>query len=636
MFEGTGTYIMGNQDPLNDGTHSHEMWEAAAHTFHWDQPWERLTEGDFTSTNVKWFLQGKLNITKNCLDRHLENRGNKLALIWEPNDSREKFVRYTFKELYVQVCRFAAVLSRNGIQKGDRVCIFMPMVPETLVAMLACARIGAVHVVIFSDFSAHAIAERIRDCQPKMVITSDGLNHGVKQIPLKRIMDEALTGIDTVNKVIVIERLGWAVSMEQERDVWYEDEIQEIEKFPEPMLMDAEDPLFILYTSGSSGKPAGVVHSCGGYMVQSGYAFKTIFNIQENDIFYCTADAAWITGHSMLVYGPLLNGTTVLMYEGAPNYPDTTRLCEIIDKHNVTVFYTSPSIIRTMKVSDLEDIVVYSLNSLRLLGIVGEPIDRHTWFWFYIHIGKEKCPIINTWIQTETGTILINSDAVKDARPEYTGKSFPGIDLMLLDPEGNKIGTPDQEGLLFITEPWPSMVRNIWNNPESYRENYFIKKEGSYFTGDGAMIDREGRIKITGRVDDVINIHGQRYAVLEIENAINRHPKVLESAVVIYPHPIEGTGLYAFVVCNDSVSFPEYIKEEIKEQVFSLIGKSAIPSIIQFVRELPKTASGKVVRSILSGIVNGNFEMKPDKSIMGNPHIIPDIVQGVRKLLPVE
>jgi len=627
---------MGNQDPLNGLTHPNAIWETAAHTFHWDQPWDRLVEGDFSSANVKWFTQGKLNITKNCLDRHLEDRGNKLALIWEPNDPREKFIRYTFKELYVQVCRFAAVLSRNDIRKGDRVCIFMPMIPETIMAMLACARIGAVHVVIFSDFSAHAIAERIRDCQAKVVITSDGLNHGAKQIPLKRIMDEALTSVESVNKVIVVERLGWAVGMEQDRDVWFEDEIQEIESHPDPEIMDAEDPLFILYTSGSSGKPAGVVHTCGGYMVQCGYVFRTLFDIQESDIFYCTADVAWITGHSMLVYGPLLNGTTLVMYEGAPNYPDTTRMCEIIDKHNVTVFYTSPSVIRIMKASYLEDIVDYSLNSLRLLGIVGEPIDRQTWNWFYIHIGKEKCPVINTWIQTETGTVLIGSDPEQEDWPEYTGKSFPGIDLLVVDPEGNEIALPDQEGRLFITEPWPSVARNIWNNPESYRENYFAKKEGYYFTGDGALIDRTGQIKITGRVDDVINIHGQRYAVLEIENAINRHPMVLESAVVMYSNLIDVPGLYAFVVWSDTVNSPDRMKEEIKEQVNALIGKSAIPSIIQLVRELPKTASGKVVRSILSGIVNGDFEMKPDKSIMRNPHILPDIVQGARKLLTVE
>ena len=636
MFEGNGTHDMGNQNPLNGKMPPHAIWEEAARSFQWDQSWEKLSEGQFSSPNFKWFQGGKLNITKNCLDRHLDTRGNKLALIWEPNDPREKFIRFTYKELYVSVCRFAAVLKKNGIQKGDRICIFMPMIPETLIAMLACARIGAIHVVIFSDFSAYAIAERIKDCQAKLVITSDGLNHGAKQIPLKRIMDEAISEIDSIIRVIVIERLGWAVSMEEGRDVWYDDEIDEIHSYPDPEIMDAEDPFFILYTSGSAGKPAGVLHTCGGYMVQAGFAFRKIFGVKENDIIYCTADTAWITGHSMLVYGPLLNGTTVVMYEGAPNYPDTTRLCEIIDKHNVTIFYTSPTIIRTIRASDLEDIVSYSLNSLRLLGIVGEPIDEHTWHWFNIHIGKEKCPIIDTWLQTETGTVLVYSDPDKRARPGYTGESFPGIDLLLLDQEGNEIRNSNQEGFLFIKDPWPSMLRNIWNDPESYHATYFLKKEGYFFTGDGAMIDDEGRMKITGRVDNVINIHGQRYAIQGIENAINRHTKVLESAVVMYPHPVEGAGIYAFVVCREYETLTENVKEEIKEQVFTLIGKSAIPNIIQFVRELPKSASGKVVRPILSRIVNGDFEMSTGKSIMRNPHIIPDIIQGATKLLSID
>ncbi len=633
MSEENGMQVMEDEDNFKGRTPSLRFWEEAAHSFQWDESWKKLTDGDFSSTEFKWFVDGKLNISKNCLDRHLETRGNKLALIWEPNDPREKYIRFTYKELYVSVSRFAAVLKNNGVNKGDRVCIYMPMIPETLIAILACARIGAIHVVIFSDFSALAIAERIRDSEVRLVITSDGLNHGAKQIPLKRIMDEALLEDDSVERVIVIERLGWAVNMEEGRDVWYEDEIHEIRSYPEPEIMDTEDPLFILYTSGNMGKPAGILHTCGGYMVQTGYAFKEIFNIKENDIFYCTADAAWITGHSMLVYGPLLNGATVVMYEGSPTYPDTSRLCEIIDKHNVTIFYTSPTSIRTIKASDLDEIVSYSLNSLRLLGIVGEPIDEHTWHWFNIHIGKEKCPILDTWLQTETGTILIYPSPARKPRPGYSGEPFQGIEIILLDLEGNEIRTSNQDGLLFIKNPWPSMARNIWKDPESYYSTYFSKKEGYYFTGDGALIDEEGRIKITGRVDDVINIHGQRYSILEIENAINRHGKVLESAVVMYPHPIDGAGIYAFVVSTEYKTGTENVKEEILEQVFTLIGKSAIPNIIQFVRELPKSASGKVVRPILSRLINGDLEIRADKSIMRNPHIIPDIVQGIRKLL---
>lgn len=633
MLEGNRINTMGSEDYLNEKTPPFQIWEEAANSFQWEKRWEKLTDGNFSSPEFKWFVAGKLNITKNCLDRHLETRGNKLALIWEPNDPREKYIRFTYKELYVSVCQFAAVLKKNGINKGDRVIIYMPMIPETIIAMLACARIGAIHVVIFSDFSANAIAERISDSQATLVITSDGLNHGAKQIPLKRIMDEALIEINTVNCVIVIERLGWAVNMEEGRDVWFEDEIHGIKSYHEAEIMDSEDPLFILYTSGSAGKPAGIFHSCGGYMVQTGFAFKEVFDIKENDIFYCTADAAWITGHSMLVYGPLLNGTTIVMYEGSPIYPDTSRLCEIIDKHNVSIFYTSPTTIRTIKASDLEEIVSYSLNSLRLLGIVGEPIDEHAWHWFNIHIGKEKCPIIDTWLQTETGTILIFTDPSKMARPGYSGDPFPGIDIILLDQQGNEITKSNQEGFLFIKNPWPSMARNIWNDPEGYRSTYFSKNENFYFTGDGAMVDEEGRIKITGRVDDVINIHGQRYSILGIENAINRHGKVLESAVVMYTHPVDGVGIYAFIVCTEYETSTENIKDEIKEQVFTLIGKSAIPDIIQFVRELPKSASGKVGRHILSKIVNGDFDMRADKSIMRNPHIIPDIVQGVRKLL---
>ena len=609
------------------------MWEKAAKDFLWEKEWEKVTDGNFLSPPATWFTKGKLNIVKNCLDRHLETRGNKLALIWEPNDPREKFIRLTYKELYFHVGQFAAILKNNGVEKGDRVCIYMPMIPETVIAMLACARIGAIHVVIFSDYSAHAIASRIRDSGAKLVITSDGLNHGAKQIPLKRIMDEALYEVDSIKKVIVIERLGWAVNMEEDRDVWFEDELQDVRSFPEPEIMDAEDPLFILYTSGASGKPAGIQHTCGGYMVQTGFAFREIFKITESDIFYCTADIAWITGHSMMVYGPLLNGTTVVMYEGPPSYPDNSRICEIIDKHNVTIFYTSPTNIRTIKASDLEDIGSYSLNSLRLLGIVGESIDEHTWHWFNIHMGKEKCRIIDTWIQTETGTILIFPVPAGKTKPGYSGKPFPSIVMVLLDQDGNEIKSDDREGLLFIKEPWPSMARNIWNDPEGYYSTYFSKKEGLYFTGDGAVYDEDGNLKITGRVDDVINIHGQRFSVLEIENAINRQSKVLDSAVFKFTHPVNGSGIYAFVVCKEPAYLTGNLEDEILEQVLIQIGKSAMPDIIQIVRELPKNASGKVARPILYKIVNGKYDIATDKSIMRNPDIIPDIMKGVKRLL---
>jgi len=610
-----------------------KFWQEVATEFKWKKEGDIVSQGNFSSGVVKWFLDGKLNITENCLDRHLETRGNKLAIVWEPNDPREKFVRLTYKELFHFVGRFANVLKKNGVSKGDRVCIYMPMIPEVVFAVLACARLGAVHVVIFSDFSAHAIAERIKDSSASLVITTDGLNRGAKQIPLKRIIDEALEDCDSVKKVIVIERLGWAVNMEDDRDVWFEDEVKKVNSNCDPEYINAEDYLFILYTSGATGKPAGIVHSCGGYMVQTGYTFKKVFNIRENDIFYCTADIGWITGHSLLIYGPLLNGATIVMYEGIPSYPDTSRICEIIDKHNVTIFYTSPTIIRTIKTTEIDDIVSYSMKSLRLLGIVGEPIDEETWHWFNIHIGKEKCPIIDTWLQTETGTILITPKPDKVVRPGYSGEAMPGIDLALLDAQGDEISRYDTEGFLYIKNPWPSAARGIWGDQERYHVTYFSKKNGYYFTGDGAIYDSDNRIKITGRVDDVINILGQRYSYLEIEKAINQQPHVVESAVVGYLHPIKGQGIYAFIVCQDIESSSVCVEDEIIEQVSLRIGKSVIPDKIQFVRELPKTASGKVLRPILSQIANGRFENLQDAAILLNPDIIMDIIKGAKKIL---
>jgi acetyl-CoA synthetase len=605
------------------------FWGEVAADFSWMKPWDSVLKWDFEGPSIQWFDGAELNITVNCLDRHLEERGNKLALIWEANDPKERFIRYTFRELHEQVCRFGNVLRNNGVQKGDRVCIYMPMIPELVVAVLACARIGAVHSVVFAGFAAHSIADRINDSGCKLVITSDGLNRGAKQIPCKAIIDEALEQCTSVKRVIVYERLGWPVHMESGRDVWWHDELKNASLHCEPEIMKAEDMLFILYTSGSTGKPKGVVHTCGGYMVYTAYSFANVFQVKSNDVYWCTADVGWITGHSYLVYGPLLNGTTTLMFEGVPTYPDPGRFWQVCDKHAVTIFYTAPTAIRSLMAAGEDHVLSYSLDKLRVLGSVGEPINEEAWHWYNIHVGKERCPLTDTWWQTETGGIMIAALAgVSPLKPSFAGYPLPGVQPVLLNQEGQEIAENEVEGYLAIKFPWPSMIRTTFGDHERCRLNYFDTYKGYYFTGDGARRDANGMYRIIGRVDDVINVSGHRFGTAEIENAINLNSHVAESAVVGYPHDIKGQGIYAFVVCREQQFDPVNLRGEITESVVAQIGKIAKPDKIQIVSGLPKTRSGKIMRRILRKVAEGDVSNLGDTSTLLDPLVVDEIVQG--------
>lgn len=609
------------------------FWGEVASHFHWYRPWDKVLTWNFEQPDVRWFEGGKTNITYNCLDRHLETRGNKLALIWEPNDPKEKFIRLTFRELHERVCRYANVLKRNGVKKGDRVCIYMPMIPELAVAVLACARIGAIHSVVFAGFSAQALADRIIDAQAKVILTSDGLNRGAKQIPVKRVVDEALeVAGDSVQKVIVTDRLGWAVNMQPERDVWLHDELKLVDKDCEPEPMDAEDLLFILYTSGSTGKPKGVVHTVGGYMVYAGYSFANVFQCEESDIYWCTADVGWVTGHSYIIYGPLLNGTTTLMFEGIPTYPDAGRFWQVIDKYGVNQFYTAPTAIRSLMASGVDHVLAYSLDSLKLLGSVGEPINEEAWHWYHVHVGKERCPIVDTWWQTETGGIMLSGlGGFSPMKPAHAGLPLPGIQPVLLEADGTEITENEKEGYLAIKYPWPSILRTTYGDHERCRLTYFSTYKNHYFTGDGAKRDANGLYRIIGRVDDVINVSGHRFGTAEIENAINQNKRVVESAVVGYPHDIKGQGIYAFVICDELPDNPDQVRDSILETVTAEIGRIAKPDKIQFVSGLPKTRSGKIMRRILRKVAEGDTSSLGDTSTLLDPAVVDEIIAGAVK-----
>lgn len=605
------------------------FWDEIAQTFHWRKPYSKVLDWDFNEPDVKWFQNGKLNITENALDRHLEKRGNKLALIWEPNDPKERFVRWTYKELHEKVCEFANGLKNQGISKGDRVVIYMPMIPELTVAVLACARIGAVHSVVFAGFSAHAMADRINDAQAKMVITSDGLNRGAKQIPVKRVVNEALTNCPSVETVIVYDCLGWAPEMKEGRDIWWQDVVKDMSKECEAEEMDAEDMLFILYTSGSTGKPKGVVHTCGGYMVYAAYSFQNVFQPEESDIYWCTADVGWITGHTYIIYGPLISGATTMMFEGVPTYPDAGRFWQVCDKHGVNQFYTAPTAIRALMAHGEDHVLSYSLDSLKVLGTVGEPINDEAWKWYYIHVGKEKCPIVDTWWQTETGGIMISGlGAHSPMKPAHAGYPLPGIQPVLLDQEGREITENNVEGYLCMKFPWPSILRTTYGDHERCRVTYFSHYKNHYFTGDGAKRDQDGMYRIIGRVDDVINVSGHRFGTAEIEEAINSNDKVVESAVVGYPHDIKGQGIYAYVVCEMLPEDEETARAEVVETVVEEIGKIAKPEKIQFVSALPKTRSGKIMRRILRKIAEGEPDKLGDTSTLLDPDVVDEIVAG--------
>lgn len=607
-----------------------DFWDDIASHYQWKKKWDKTLDWEFETPSVKWFLGGKLNITENCLDRHLEKRGNKLALIWEPNDPKERFVRYTYRELHDKVCRFANVLKSKGIQKGDRVALYMPMIPELSVAVLACARIGAVHNVVFAGFSASALADRINDSECKMVITADGLFRGTKEIPVKAVVNEALKTCPTVETVLVAERTNWAVQMTAGRDFWIHEEMEKASQLCMAEPMDSEDLLFILYTSGSTGKPKGVVHTCGGYMVYAGYSFANVFQPEESDVYWCTADIGWITGHTYILYGPLLNGTTTLMFEGVPTYPSPGRFWQVCDKHNVNQFYTAPTAIRALMAAGEDHVLSYGLYSLKLLGSVGEPINTEAWEWYHIHIGKEKCPIVDTWWQTETGGIMISGlGKHSPMKPAHAGYPLPGIQPVLLDQAGNVIKENDVEGYLAIRFPWPSMLRTTYGDHERCKTTYFSTYKGYYFTGDGAKRDSDGMYRIIGRVDDVINVSGHRFGTAEIESAINSIDDIVaESAVVGYPHEIKGQGIYAYVITKKPPTNPDKLRAEIVESVVKQIGKIAKPDKIQFVTGLPKTRSGKIMRRILRKVAEGDTENLGDTSTLLDPDVIDEIKAG--------
>jgi len=609
-----------------------EFWAGIAEKFLWKKKWDKVLSWNFSEPNIKWFEGGKLNITENCLDRHLEKDGDKPAIIWEPNDPNRDSITLSYKILHEQVCRFANVLKKNDVKKGDRVCIYMPMVPELAVAVLACARIGAVHSVVFGGFSAKSIADRINDAACKIVITADGAFRGNKQIPLKEVIDDALIACPTVERVVVLTHTRTPVSMLKGRDIWWEDEIKLVDTDCPAEEMDAEDLLFILYTSGSTGKPKGVVHTIGGYMVYAGYTFSNVFNYQPEEVYFCTADIGWITGHSYIVYGPLSQGATTLMFEGVPTYPDASRMWQIVEKHKVNILYTAPTAIRSLMSFGLEPLNGIDLSSIRVLGSVGEPINEEAWHWFNENIGKGNAPIVDTWWQTETGGIMISPIAfVTPTKPSFATLPLPGIQPILVDENGNELVGNGVSGNLCIKFPWPGMLRTTYGDHERCKLTYFSTYENLYFTGDGCLRDEDGYYRITGRVDDVINVSGHRIGTAEVENAINMHSGVVESAVVGYPHEVKGQGIYAFVIFPKAHEDETLTRQDILQTVTRVIGAIAKPDKILFVSGLPKTRSGKIMRRILRKIAEGDLANVGDVSTLLDPAVVEEIVQKAKQ-----
>lgn len=602
------------------------FWENIATAFTWQKPWNKTLEWEFNTPDVKWFQGGVLNITENCLDRHLEEVGGDVALIWEPNDPKEQEVRMTYKELHSEVCRFANVLKAKGVKKGDRVVVYMPMVPELTIGVLACARIGAVHSVVFAGFSSNALADRINDSQCVCVLTSDGMYRGAKALPVKTTVDEALKNCTSVESVIVVKRDGRDVEMVEGRDHWYAKAAAEVSADCAPEPMDAEDMLFILYTSGSTGKPKGVVHTCGGYMVYAAYSFQNVFQYERGDVYWCTADVGWITGHSYIIYGPLLNGATTIMFEGVPTYPDAGRFWDVCDKYKVNQFYTAPTAIRALMAMGDEFVEHADLSALKVIGSVGEPINAEAWHWYYQKVGHGNCPIVDTWWQTETGGIMISGlGAHSPQRPTYAGRPLPGIQPVLLDGDGNEITGDGVEGYLCVKHPWPAMLRTTYGDHERCRNVYFSNYEGHYFTGDGARRE-DGMFRIIGRVDDVINVSGHRFGTAEIENAINASSVVTESAVVGYPHDIKGQGIYAYVILEEGDHNKQAVISAVLSTVVKEIGPIAKPDVIQIVPGLPKTRSGKIMRRILRKVAEGDTSNLGDTSTLLDPSIVETII----------
>lgn len=619
--EYTSTYQQSIENP-------EAFWEKQAETFYWQKKWDKILEWDFKKPEVKWFLGGKMNITENCLDRHLAERGEQTAILFEPNNPNDKVQKYTYKELHEQVCKTANALKHLGIKKGDRICFYMPMVPELAIGVLACARIGAIHSVVFAGFSATALADRIKDATCKMVICSDFNQRGAKNIPVKEVVDEAIAmNCHSVETVLVHKNTGEDIVWDSEIDKWWHNVVNEQSSHCPAQPMDAEDMLFILYTSGSTGKPKGVVHTCGGYMVYTAFSFQNVFQYQKNDVYWCTADIGWITGHSYIIYGPLLSGATSIMFEGVPTYPDASRFWQICEKHKVNQFYTAPTAIRALMAKGDEFVENHDLSSLKVLGSVGEPINEEAWHWYNEKIGKKRCPIVDTWWQTETGGILISPlPHITDTKPCFASYPLPGVQPVLLNSEGELIEENEKEGLLCIKFPWPSMLRTVYGDHQRCQSTYFSMFENHYFTGDGARRDADGRYRIIGRVDDVINVSGHRMGTAEVENAINEHENVVESAVVGFPHPIKGEGIYAYVIANQTVTDENAFKAAICAVVCKQIGAIARPDKIQVVQGLPKTRSGKIMRRILRKIAANEIDSLGDTSTLLNPEIVEHII----------
>ena len=607
-----------------------KFWnDIASENFLWYDKWSSVVEWDFHKAKINWFSNAKLNITVNCIDRHVKTHPDKIAILFEPNNVNEKPKSFTYSELLVEVSKMANVLKSLGVKKGDRVCIYLPMIPELAFSVLACARIGAIHSVVFAGFSSDALATRINDCNSSLTITSDGSFRGAKTLNLKNIVDDALLKCNDEQKVLVVKRTLEPIKMISKRDIFLDDIISDVDDYCKPEIMDAEDPLFILYTSGSTGKPKGMVHTTAGYMVYTSYTFKNIFQYSDNDVYWCTADIGWITGHSYILYGPLSNGATTLMFEGVPSYPDFSRFWAIVEKYKVTQFYTAPTAIRALAKQGVKFVQGIDLSSLKVLGTVGEPINEEAWNWYNTNIGKNNCPIVDTWWQTETGGILISSipNVIPD-KPTFATKPFLGVQPMLVDDNGNELKDNNIVGKLCINFPWPSIARTIWGNHERYINTYFSTFKGKYFTGDGAYRDEYGNYRITGRVDDVVIVSGHNLGTAPIEDAINEHPNIAESAIVGFPHEIKGNALYGFITLKDSSIDNNSIKSDINKIISNKIGPIAKLDKIQITAGLPKTRSGKIMRRILRKIASGDFNNLGDISTLLNPEVVNKIINN--------
>ena len=609
-----------------------KFWSEKANNFKWYKTWDKVLEWDFTKPEVKWFKGGQLNITENCLDRHLNKRANQIAIKWVPNNPNDSAINITYSQLHEKVCQFSNVLLNNRVKKGDRVCLYMPMVPELTIAVLACARIGAIHSVVFAGFSAKSLSDRINDADCKLLITADGGFRGEKITPLKDISDEAMISTPTIQACIVLKRTNSRVKMQKNRDLWWHDEMQKASLSNVPEKMDSEDPLFILYTSGSTGKPKGIVHTTAGYMIYAEYSFKNVFQYNEGDMYWCTADIGWITGHSYIVYGPLLAGATSLMFEGIPTFPDAGRFWRIVEENKVNIFYTAPTAIRALEAKGLSYVKKYNLSSLKVLGTVGEPINEDAWNWYFNEIGNRKCPIVDTWWQTETGGIMISNLAgVTKAKATFATLPLPGIQTCIVDDLGNEIKEKNKSGKLCIKYPWPSMARTIWGDHKRFKETYLSAFKGYYFSGDGCFVDENGLYRITGRVDDVIIVSGHNLGTAEIESAIDEHENVCESAIVGFPHSIKGNGVYAYVICHQKPHNDKKLSDEINQLITQHVGPIAKVDKIQFVDGLPKTRSGKIMRRILRKIASGDTNNLGDTSTLLDPLVVEGIILGKQK-----